>query len=297
MLKIQLAESPEEREAIQAFRYRVYVDEMGKPMAEADHVHKRVVDPADATGIIFAAYEDDELVGTLRLNVGLASMANDPHLAIYNAGLFADVDPDKLAFASRFMLRRDYRGSMAAHRLSLGALEAAMSRGVRLALCYCAPYLISYYEQMGFRRYTNNFQDELGYRIPMVMVLYDAEHLRAVKSPLLERVPPPPPGEDWHAWFLQRFPDFVIPINSRLVSTEEFYGLLNRMLHDDPLQSIPLLRNLDKEEADHVFKAGTVLPCRAGETIIRAGERSTEMYLSLSTMVGIVAPNSGRVIR
>ncbi len=296
MLQIKLADSAGELEAVQRFRYTVYVDEMGKPMAEADHERKMVVDAADERGQVFAAYDDGELVGTLRLSVGLESMAQDPHLAIYDLGLFSTVDAGQLAFATRFMLRRDYRGSMAAHRLALAALEFAQATRVRLALIYCAPYLVSYYEQMGFRRYTNNFQDELGYRIPMVMVLFDREYLQAVKSPLLERIPPDPPGEDWHSWFAERFGDFVIPVNSRLVSTEEFYQLLNYKLHDDPLSSIPLLRGLAKEEADQVLKAGTVIQCRVGDTIIRAGEHSSEIYLNLSAMVGVRAPATERII-
>lgn len=297
MLRIERAGTAEELRDIQRFRYRIYVEEMGKPMPEADHDTKRIVDVADDRGFVFGAFEDQELIGTLRLSVGLGAVAGDPHLAIYDIEAFSGVDPRQIAFASRFMLHRDYRGSLAAHRLALAALETAIANGARLCLCYCAPYLVSYYEQMGFRRYTNNFQDDLGYRIPMVMVGFDREYLQATKSPLLERMPPCPPGEDWNGWFARKFPDFVVPVNSRLVSTEEFYQLLNYKLHDDPLNSIPLLRGLSKEDAEMLFKAGTVIPCRVGDTLIRAGEHSSEMYLNLSAMVGVKAPGNERVIR
>lgn len=295
-LEVKLALTPAEREAVYAFRYQVYVDEMGKPMAEADHERRMVKDAADDSGLVFAAYEDGELVGTLRVNIGLESMLGDPRLGIYDLHLFDDSDPARFAFASRFMLRRDYRGSMAAHKLSITALEAALAEDVRLCFCYCAPYLVSFYEQMGFRRYTDNFNDELGYRIPMVMVLFDLAHLRAVHSPLVDRIPPHPEGEDWESYFARKFPGHVLPANARIVSTEEFYQLLNYKLHDDPLQTISLLRGLAKEEADEVLKAGTVIPCEAGDVIIRAGEHSSELYLILSGMVGVRSPKSGAVI-
>lgn len=295
-LKVQLAQTEAEREAVYAFRYQVYVDEMGKPMAEADHERRVVRDPADESGLIFAAYEDGELVGTLRLNIGLESVLGDPRITLYDLHLFDDCDPAGFAFASRFMLRSDYRGSLAAHRLSIMALEAALAEDVRLCFCYCAPYLVSFYEQMGFRRYTDNFNDELGYRIPMVMVLFDLAHLRAVHSPLVERMPPHPHGEDWESFFSRKFPGHVLPANARIVSTEEFYQLLNYKLHDDPLQTISLLRGLTKDEADEVLKAGTVIPCEAGDILIRAGEHSSELYLILSAMVGVRSSKNGAYI-
>ncbi len=295
-LKVQLATTPDEREAVYAFRYQVYVDEMGKPMDEADHERRIVRDPADESGSIFVAYEDGELVGTLRVNIGLESMLGDPRLGIYDLHMFDDGDPAQFAFASRFMLRSDYRGSLAAHRLSVAALEASIAENVRLCFCYCAPYLVSFYEQMGFRRYTDNFNDELGYRIPMVMVLFDQAHLKAVQSPLVDRVPPNPPGEDWENYFSSKFPGHVLPANARIVSTEEFYQLLNYKLHDDPLQTISLLKGLTKEEADEVLRAGTVIPCDAGDVLIRAGEHSSELYLILSAMVGVRSPKSGTFV-
>lgn len=295
-IRVQQALTQEERAVVYAFRYKVYIAEMGKPMDEADHGQKWVVDPADELGIIFAAYDGAELVGTLRLNVGLESMIGDPRLTIYDLHLFEDCEAEQFAFASRFMLRSDYRGSLASHRLTLAALEIALAAHVRLCFCYCAPYLVSFYEQMGFRRYTDNFNDDLGYRIPMVMVLFDLFHLGAVHSPLLDRLAAQKPGPEWEGYFARKFPDHVLPANARIVSTEEFYNLLNYKLHDDPLQSISLLRGLTKEEADEVLKAGTVINCEPSDVLIRAGEHSSELYLILSSMVGVRSPRTKALI-
>ncbi|MBM3270304.1 MAG: cyclic nucleotide-binding domain-containing protein [Candidatus Sericytochromatia bacterium] len=295
-LRIQPARTPEERAAVYAFRYNVYIDEMGKPMAEADHERKVVEDPADESGVVLAAYDGGEVVGSLRVNIGLESVIGDPRISIYDLHLFQDCAPERFAFASRFMVRRDFRGSIGAHRLTLAALDTVLAADVRLCFCYCAPYLVSFYEQLGFRRYTDNFNDELGYRVPMVLVLFDLAHLRAVHSPLQERMPPHPHGEDWESYFARRFPEHVLPANSRIVSTEEFYQLLNYKLHDDPLTSIGLLRGLEKAEAEEVLKAGTVINCDAGDVVIRAGEHSAELYLILSAMVGVRSSNTKALI-
>jgi hypothetical protein len=45
-----LATTPEEKEAIYRFRYRVYVQELGKPMKHADHERKRLYEAIDDDG-------------------------------------------------------------------------------------------------------------------------------------------------------------------------------------------------------------------------------------------------------
>lgn len=285
-LRVTRAESPETLLEIQRFRYAVYVDEMGKPIAHADHDRQLLADPEDASGQVFACHDDEGLIGTIRLATGV----DDAHAGLYRLELFPDVPCTDVAFASRFMLRSDHRGGLAAHRLCLAALDAALAAGVRLVFCHCAPYLVGYYEQLGFRRYTDNFHDALGYRVPMVLVLLDKPHLEAVRSPLAERVPEAG-TEAWAGWFGARFPEFVFPANARLVATDAFYDLLNRKLHDDPRKTIPLLRGLEQEEAEAVLRAGTILSCADGDRLLREGELSGEIYLNLSALVGIRHPN------
>ncbi|MEB3205091.1 MAG: cyclic nucleotide-binding domain-containing protein [Candidatus Sericytochromatia bacterium] len=288
-LRVTRAESPEALLEIQRFRYSVYVDEMGKPIAHADHDRQVLADPEDATGQVFACHDDAGLIGTIRLATGPDS-PDEAHAGLYRLDLFPDVARTQAAFASRFMLRSDHRGGLAAHRLCLAALDAALDADIRLVFCHCAPYLVGYYEQLGFRRYTDNFHDALGYRVPMVLVLRDKAHLEAVRSPLAARIPDPV-DEAWGGWFGARFPDFVFPANARLVATDAFYELLNRKLHDDPRKTIPLLRGLEQEEADAVLRAGTILGCADGDRLLREGELSGEIYLNLSALVGIRHPD------
>lgn len=288
-LRVSRAESPEALDEVRRFRYAVYVEEMGKRVVHADHVRHRIADPDDGDALVWACCDEEGMVGTVRLRLGDGSEGPGP-CGLYRLDLFEDVPRASMAFASRFMLRSDQRGGRAAHLLSLAALDAALAAGVLLVFCHCAPYLVGYYEQLGFRRYTDNFEDALGYRVPMVLVVRDRSHLEAVRSPLAERVPSKG-NTAWEAWFGSRFPDFVFPANARLVATDDFYELLNRKLHDDPRRSIPLLRGLEKHEADEVLRAGTILGCAKGDRLLREGEPSGELYLNLSALVGIRLPD------
>ena len=61
---IHLAESEDEKQAVYRFRYDVYVEEMGRYGAAADHANRRHVEPEDATARVFYAAEDGVVVAT-----------------------------------------------------------------------------------------------------------------------------------------------------------------------------------------------------------------------------------------
>ena len=67
---IHLAETQEEKDAVYRFRYEIYVDEMGRYGAAADHERQLLVEPEDETARIFYAAQDGEVVATSRLSWG-----------------------------------------------------------------------------------------------------------------------------------------------------------------------------------------------------------------------------------
>ena len=52
-IKVLLARSAEEREAIYRFRYRIYVKELGLAPPEADHERKRLSDALDDCSLAY----------------------------------------------------------------------------------------------------------------------------------------------------------------------------------------------------------------------------------------------------
>ncbi len=68
-LQVLLVDSPEQREAIYAIRYAIYVEEMGKSPPAADHQRRWIRDGLDPSARLYAVHnEAGGLVGTLRLN-------------------------------------------------------------------------------------------------------------------------------------------------------------------------------------------------------------------------------------
>ena len=65
---IKMATADEERQQIFLFRYHVYITEMGKRPAGADHENKLFRDELDDSACLLYAEADGQLVGTVRFN-------------------------------------------------------------------------------------------------------------------------------------------------------------------------------------------------------------------------------------
>lgn len=67
---IRVVDLPDELLAVFAFRYQIYVREMGRNPLCADHVRGIIEHPLDAHAINIAAFEGNEVIGAVRLNYG-----------------------------------------------------------------------------------------------------------------------------------------------------------------------------------------------------------------------------------
>jgi predicted GNAT family N-acyltransferase len=110
MIRIREASSNEELETVFGFRYRIYVDEMGRPQKDADHERRRIRDKLDDTAINLAAWNDGEIVGVARVN-----FARNGHLGMYDEfyemGSVATDHPNRTSIVTRLMLAPEFRHS------------------------------------------------------------------------------------------------------------------------------------------------------------------------------------------
>src|ERR1700730_11061105 len=70
LVRVHVAESEEEREAVFRFRYSVYVEELGRKLGNADHSRRRVEDVDDDklyTKLLYTTDGDGALTGTIRV--------------------------------------------------------------------------------------------------------------------------------------------------------------------------------------------------------------------------------------
>lgn len=294
--KIGQARTADEREAVWRFRYQVYVEEMGKiALANADHKKRWLTDELDEDAIILYALEGEQIVATLRVNNGKKTRLPPALEIAYKLASFNSIPPEALSFSSRLMVARDRRGTVSLHKLLSRAYEMGLESGVVYDFCYCAPALIELYEHLGYRPYTENFLDpEVGYRVPLVLALKDKDHLEAIQSPFWRKLKSKP--ELWQTqertdWLTQTFP--ATTKAARWGAGEDaFWQFLADKLRPSTGSRVPLLEGLSDDERKHVLKSGTVLSCRAGDTILRTGDVGNELFVVLSGLAEVRLPKS-----
>ena len=133
---IRLAETEAERLALYAFRYAIYVEEMARPQRHADHAMRRISDPMDGTARNLIAWNSDEIVGCVRVN-----LARDGGVDYYRELLRMDAVgsawPDAVSLCTRLMIRPEWRSSPLAMRLSIAAFELGLRECIRWNFIDC----------------------------------------------------------------------------------------------------------------------------------------------------------------
>ncbi len=185
--RVHIATSPAEREAVWRFRYDVYVRELHKTVANADHENGWIRDPdEDAPSVvIFYTGSPAEVTGTLRVDTW--EPGGTPHHAARRYGFSAlpALLSQPIAEASRLMVRRALRGKLIVPALARRAFTHAVDRGVLASFAYCAPGLVPGYRRLGYRAYgADLINTPDGLRVPLVMATNDVAHFRKVDSPL-----------------------------------------------------------------------------------------------------------------
>jgi hypothetical protein len=183
--QIRVAQTAQEKEEVYRFRYRVYVEEMGRVQEYADHLNKRIEEPLDQTGRILMACDDTGVVGTLRHNVG-SHAGFGKYDDLYNVQAFGDFRPLRLSITTKLMVAPSFRRSTLPLRLAVQCFKGATSTASLFGIIDCNPPLVGFFERLGYRRvFANIDHPEYGNVVPMILVMYDLEHLRACDSPFV----------------------------------------------------------------------------------------------------------------
>ncbi|MGB0721751.1 MAG: GNAT family N-acetyltransferase [Gammaproteobacteria bacterium] len=276
---IRIASSDDEREAVYRFRYEVYVEELGKKPSDADHQRRRLQDAMDPTAAQLYAEADGEIVASLRINPTTDAGRYWTH--VYGLENFTRFPRNRMTMTSRLMVAAPWRGTRVLASLLMAAYRWARKYEFRCDFCNCVPALVEFYEQLGYRRYRDGFEDpDSGYHFPLVLLLDDMDHLRAVRSPFLRAARKLPAHTDTAQWFRGAFPEHAHFANRRLMGSDAFWHLLNTKLVE-PSGGVPLLQGLDEDERRRFLNAGALIRCKAGDTIIRTGDVGNEMFVVL----------------
>ncbi|HXI56076.1 MAG TPA: cyclic nucleotide-binding domain-containing protein [Polyangia bacterium] len=185
---VQEARSAEAREAIYRFRYHVYVEELGKRIAGADHQRRWIRDPEDeAPGtVLFYCGSPDEIVGTLRVETWQPGQVPPEVAARFSMHLFPGIDACATGEASRLMVERRLRGKLILPALARAAYRHTAEKMALLVFAYCAPGLVPGYRRLGYRPYPGDLiAGDDGLRVPLVNVTPDMRTYREVGAPVL----------------------------------------------------------------------------------------------------------------
>jgi CRP-like cAMP-binding protein len=282
--RVEPARDEAARARVFAFRYRIYVEEMGIETPEADHARRWLCDPLDEASTSWALLRDQEVVGALRVtrlaDVGdpaplVAKFALEPALAAFGAGA--------ICTTSRFMLDPKVRHGTGILRLMSAAYQHGRENGLRLNYGDCSPHLVPFYEHLGYRRYTRAFNDTIyGFKVPILMLAGDLARFERVGSPLVRLAREHPDDPEARAWFERSYPGQLAIETAGLLADGDFLELLGERVAGDPLHRLGLLHGLSREEAERFLANATLVKAGPGDRILRQGESGDALFVLLS---------------
>ena len=290
-LIIAQASTNADKEKMFAFRYRIYVEELGYMLPDADHPRKRLWDPLDDVATSYMVLDDKEVVGSLRI-VFLEDVPDATSL-IHKFAMrpaIAAMGESAICTTSRFIIHPCFRRSQAILHLMEAAYVHATERGVRLNYGDSSPHLLPFYEQLGYRRYTHPYNDTtFGFKFPILMLGRDRHRLAAVRSPLARVAARYFDDEEARRWFDHTYPNYLKLESARFMEAGMFLNHLSECVAIDPLHDLKVLHGLRRQEADLLLARATVIRASAGDRILRQGEFGNALFVVLSGVVeGIV---------
>jgi hypothetical protein len=283
-IQIALAETEEEKRAVYRFRYSIYVEEMGKYRAIADHEQRLFYEPCDAHSRIFYATEDGEVVATARATWGGDAALPQRMIEQYGLAPFlAELPQSAISVGERGMVVPRLRGTDLFLRLIGASLRFANAHRIQVCFGDCEPHLLNLYLGLGQRTYSkrNVNSTEAGYLIPILFVPEDVAYLRRINSPLLEYVRDF--GSD------ARIPACVERIISagsavmsrRLMASAAYWGEVHGALSELEANRISALDGFTEEDAARCLEKSTIIECAAGDRLLKKGGVARNLFVVL----------------
>lgn len=186
MPEIRIVNTTAELEQVYQFRYKIYVDEMGRKQTYADHRRKTIIEPLDKTGYIFGAFENGEVVGTFRVNLAKESDLGY-YVELYRMPSVGESYPNHTSIITKLIVDQNHRFGKLTTRLCQAAYIFGMEHEIKFNFIDCNEPLVGFFMAFGYEVYTANvIHPEYGEVTPMVCDLMNIDLFRRRKSPLAE---------------------------------------------------------------------------------------------------------------
>lgn len=183
MWEIKLAETPEEREQVFKLRYSICVEEMGKNQHYADHKHKRLEEPLDSSAKIFAAYQNDQVIGTIRNNLA-ASSNLEYYSQLYKMyETVGDAHPHYTSISTKLMIQKEFRASTLFLDLFRALYKHLLSEGIKFDFGDCDFPVTIFFKRLGYQVVGQANHPEYGEGNIVMLDVLNLEHLEKSNSP------------------------------------------------------------------------------------------------------------------
>lgn len=282
--------SSRDRESIYRFLYEIWSDEFCRSMEGMDHRQRIMKDALDETAQhLIAVDHSGRIVGCVRTNVlGTTALPDNFRKHLRSDELAELFGGDEIRYASHFAVAPDARGRTVASLL-IGALyRLCLNDGALVGISYCALHFVSFYSQLGYRPYTENFRLDAGVRVPIVHCIRDWSYLDEIKSPLARLCPEQLDDKGAAARKLAgRFPAFKAPGFSRTKVQHLWARLAHATPSDAAARKDPFLDGLSEEERQIVGHRLSEISFSQGEYLYRRGETEQWMGVLLAGSLGV----------
>ena len=183
VIETRLATTAEELEAVQRFRYDVYVEELNRYGGRADHDHRRFAEPEDDWSWVWYATDGEEIIASVRITWGGHGFSERQTVQYRLAPFLAELPHECLAVGERLMITPSRRGGdvLAAMKVVLEPFQRR--HGVQVMFGACEPHLMSAYCAMDAPRpyaERNINHPDAGYLIPTITLVDGGEALKAL---------------------------------------------------------------------------------------------------------------------
>jgi hypothetical protein len=269
-----------ERQAVFRLRYRTYIEELKKDgIASADHARQTVEDARDESSqsAVFYTGSPDNPSGTIRADLYPAGEITEDLRQRYGLSRYPELQSEAVAEFSRFVVRPDARGSLAAFSLGIAIYTHAISQRCRFGFAFAAPGLVRRYAKFGFRPYAANLiPTPDGIRVPLIAIASDYDFLAAAHSPLATIAK--------RAFARGRLPAVDLNVFRDRIETEAAYFSTSGEQVIEAVRELaqtgsPLLEGMPAGAIEAMAAHASILRVDAGHTLLRAGLVDRELYI------------------
>jgi hypothetical protein len=272
------AESRADREASMAVLDEVRRRELSRVVGKSALESLAFVDAA-VDDLILACRDtrSGRIVGCVRATSADQVASIPATRSEYRLDLFPPELLPRVGIATRLAFLCEHRKGVGSFVLLEKMYSEGVARGFLFCLLSCEPGLYPLYAKLGFRPLGRVHASEGGgFRVPMIMVNHDAEHLAAVGSPLLRalqraRGPLPDDGVRWFRGLSESERD------PRMAYFRDVSSPVHRALSE----------GLSPRGKAELLAHAMTVTCEGGQTIIREGDGGRSMGVVMSGAVEV----------